>query len=281
MSHNSPISDIGQLGLGKVAKYSGRYDPSLLQAVPRSLHRKALAIAQQLPFAGCDVWHGYELSWLNAKGKPVVALARYIFDASSPNIVESKSFKLYLNSFNQTRFASSSEVQELMQKDLSMVSGGKVEIHFFSPQQWQAFPIKPIPGMCLDDLDVEIQHYQLSPELLCVDQTKQQVQETLYSHLLKSNCLVTRQPDWATVVVNYKGQKINHAALLQYLISFRMHDEFHEPCVERIFMDILSQCKPEYLTVQASYTRRGGLDINPFRTSDPTQHPEIYRINRQ
>jgi len=275
---SNPLKD---LTLGQKTNYSSDYSPELLQAVPRSLNRQELNIVDEQPFKGSDTWNAYELSWLNSKGKPLVGLARFVFDAKSPNIVESKSFKLYLNSFNQTRFDSIEIVTNRMIDDLSKVSGHAVKVELFSAVESELFTVNELPGQCIDMLDISVDHFELNPSVLAVEPAAQVVEETLHSHLLKSNCLITNQPDWASIIVHYKGVKIDQETLLKYLISFRMHNEFHEQCVERIFMDISKACQTEALSVQALYTRRGGLDINPYRHSGIWADVPYYRINRQ
>lgn len=251
--------------LGQPTVYCSQYDPRLLVAIPRQDKRDELGIeADSLPFVGVDVWTGYELSWLNARGLPQVAVARFIFDAASVNLVESKSFKLYLNSFNQTRFETWMQVRKTLAQDLSAASGASVKVELFRVEQAPVCVAAP-EGVCLDDQDIEVDDYDLAPEhLYAADEL---VEETLYSHLLKSNCLVTGQPDWGTVVIHYRGPRIDRAGLLRYIVSFRSHWAFHEQCVERIFMDIQRRCQPERLLVYARYLRRGGLDINPYRAN--------------
>ena len=267
--------------LGKPTEYRADYAPELLYPIPRQLKRDELGIsAATLPFVGEDLWNAYELSWLNAKGKPVVALASFRVPATSPNLVESKSFKLYLNSFNQTPFADTETVQQTLAGDLSAAAGAvvdvKIELLSSRPQPTLGYP----QGILLDELDIVCDTYQPAPQqLLTVDGEK--VEEILYSHLLKSNCLVTGQPDWAMVVIRYRGRPIDHAGLLRYIVSFRGHNEFHEQCVERIYCDITRQCAPDALAVYARYTRRGGLDINPFRSSGEFSVPENIREARQ
>ena len=275
---NSPLAE---LTLGKKTDYCSDYSPELLQSVPRSLNRKELNIVDHQPFLGVDVWNAYELSWLNSKGKPVVSLARFEVDAKSPNIIESKSLKLYLNSFNQTRFDSTDVVQQKIMEDLSFVAGCDVRVELFSAAQNDAFSVDRLPGQCIDVLDISVDCFELNSAILALEPAANVVEETLHSHLLKSNCLITNQPDWASVIIRYKGAKIDQETLLRYLISFRMHNEFHEQCVERIFMDIHNTCQPETLSVQALYTRRGGLDINPYRHSGVWSEVPCYRINRQ
>lgn len=246
--------------LGKTVGYLKTYSPEILYPVPRSLQRDNLKCRD---FKGYDLWRGWELSWLNPKGKPVVASAEFHFPCNTPNLVESKSFKLYLNSFNQTSFASFDAVRAAMEKDLSECAGGPVGIKLFSLEEPQpSLPFKLI-GDCLDSLDIETDIYEVDPKLLKT--SPQIVEETLYSRLLKSNCLATGQPDWGIFYIHYKGPKIDRASLLKYIISFRDHSGFAEHCVERMLSDITVECAPEKLCVATAYTRRGGLDINPVR----------------
>ncbi len=252
--------------LGKPTEYRATYAPDLLYPIPRQLKRDELGIAaDELPFVGEDIWNAYEVSWLTPKGKPVVALATFRVPADSPNLVESKSFKLYLNSFNQTAFADTETVVATLEKDLSAAAGKTVRVAVSLLNDQPAFTIGYPTGDCIDDLDIACDTYQPTPAFLTASDGPV-VEETLYSHLLKSNCLVTGQPDWAMVVIRYRGRPIDRAGLLRYIVSFRNHNEFHEQCVERIFCDITQRCAPEALSVYARYTRRGGLDINPFRS---------------
>ena len=276
------MNDIeSSLPLGKPTDYKSEYDAALLCPVPRTLKRDELGLSATLPFAGEDIWNAYELSWLDPKGKPVVAMGEFRFPCTTSNLIESKSFKLYLNSFNQTRFATFAEVERILQTDLSTASGGEVSVRLLDSNRFATEAISTLPGRCLDDLDIEVGQYQLDPQLLVGSSDGQPViEEELHSHLLKSNCLVTRQPDWASVLISYRGPRIDPEALLRYLISFRQHNEFHEQCVERIFVDLLHHCRPERLTVYARYTRRGGLDINPWRSNFET-HIENLRLARQ
>ncbi|MDO6446431.1 NADPH-dependent 7-cyano-7-deazaguanine reductase QueF [Colwellia sp. 1_MG-2023] len=281
MSHYNNASELDKLTLGKTTQYISEYQPSLLQSVPRSLNRTELNLtAENLPFKGEDIWYGYELSWLNNKGKPVVAVAEFSFPCTSPNIVESKSFKLYLNSFNQTKFTDIHAVQTILCQDLTKTCGAQAKVTLFNVEECPALNIKQIPSTCIDELDIEVEEYHLQPELLSLENDEENTDELLVSHLLKSNCLITNQPDWASIYIDYSGNKINHKSLLKYLISFRQHNEFHEQCVERIFCDIQRYCQPEKLTVYARYTRRGGLDINPFRTTENNK-PFFARTIRQ
>ena len=267
------------LSLGQQSAYISQYTPSLLQPVPRSLNRDDLGLRGELPFQGCDVWTLYELSWLNAKGKPVVAIGEVFVPATSPNLIESKSFKLYLNSFNQTRCDSLEAVQALLVQDLSGCAGAPVSVTLFTLDQ-APHQIAQLPGECIDNLDIEVDGYEFDETLLQGAAGREIVEETLHSHLLKSNCLVTSQPDWGSVVIHYRGPRLDREKLLRYLISFRQHNEFHEQCIERIFTELKHFCAPEKLTVHARYTRRGGLDINPFR-SDWEPVPANLRLIRQ
>jgi len=235
--------------------------------MPRAEQRAALGITGTLPFFGMDVWNAYEMSWLNLRGKPQVGIATLHVPADSPNIVESKSMKLYMNSLNQLRVAGADAVQSLLQADLSAAFGAPVQVTLSTSESFGQTLMGELEGLLLDRLDIELNDYQPNPALLKANTDAPPVQETLVSHLLKSNCPVTNQPDWASVQIRYAGPAIDQAALLTYLIGFRQHQEFHEHCVERIFMDLLRTCKPTKLMVLARYTRRGGIDINPWRSN--------------
>ena len=290
------ISAPDDLSLGKQVDYEYEYNPTLLQGVPRSLSRDTLTFKSEalssdaLPFEGIDTWTGYELSWLNAKGKPQVAILECMVPITSENLIESKSFKLYLNSFNQTRFNSSDEVKRVLKKDLSACAGKDVEVNLILPSEFETLQFREFKGTLLDELDIEIDSYEPDTRYLGLASSYKdnensngdntEVSETLVSHLLKSNCLITSQPDWASIQIKYTGEPIDHEGLLRYLISFRQHNEFHEQCVERIYSDIFNHCKPTKLTVCARYTRRGGLDINPFRTNFEAPYPN-HRQARQ
>ncbi|QBX73864.1 NADPH-dependent 7-cyano-7-deazaguanine reductase QueF [Aeromonas hydrophila] len=267
------------LSLGQQSAYISQYTPTLLQPVPRSLNRDDLGLGGELPFQGCDVWTLYELSWLNARGKPMVAVGEVSVPATSANLIESKSFKLYLNSFNQTRCDSLEAVQAMLVKDLSTCAGSDVSVTLF-PLAQAPHHIAALPGECIDEQDIAVDCYEFDADLLQGAAGSQEVEETLHSHLLKSNCLVTSQPDWGSVVIHYRGPQLDRERLLRYLISFRQHNEFHEQCIERIFTDLKHFCRPSQLTVYARYTRRGGLDINPFR-SDWEVVPANLRLIRQ
>lgn len=269
------------LTLGKSTDYRDIYDASLLQPVPRSLNRDPLGIrADHLPFHGGDIWTLYELSWLNDKGLPQVAVGQVELRDTSVNLVESKSFKLYLNSFNQTRFPSWDAVRETLERDLRACAQGDVSVQLFRLQEIEGQPIAHFSGECIDEQDISIEDYEFDAGHLSGAAGADIVEETLVSHLLKSNCLITHQPDWGSVQIQYRGPRIDREKLLRYLVSFRHHNEFHEQCVERIFCDIQRFCQPETLSVYARYTRRGGLDINPWR-SNTDFAPAAGRLVRQ
>ncbi|MDY4281479.1 MAG: NADPH-dependent 7-cyano-7-deazaguanine reductase QueF [[Pasteurella] mairii] len=256
------------LPLGKQTKYAENYDRTLLQPVPRSLNRDSLGITARQPFTvGADIWTAYEISWLNTKGVPQVAIADVEIDCTSLNLIESKSFKLYLNSFNQSKFSSFDEVCHILQQDLQQCAQGEVKVRLNSLTNYHHTPIAFFAGDCIDEQGIEIVDYQFNPQLLQHCTGENLVDEVLVSHLLKSNCLITQQPDWGSVQIHYVGKQIDREKLLRYLISYRQHNEFHEQCVERIFCDLMQFAQPEKLTVYARYTRRGGLDINPFRSN--------------
>ncbi len=268
--------------LGKVVSYADQcYDPTLLCPVSREPQRAGIGLVGVLPFLGADQWTAYELSWLNLKGKPQVALAHVTVPCDSPNLVESKSFKLYLNSFNMTRIESADEIKRRMVEDLSAAAGARVSVRLVLPEQFGRERMEELQGTSLDRLDLDCDRYTPAPELLTADFTEPDIEETLVSHLLRSNCLVTGQPDWASIQIRYSGPAIDHAGLLGYLVSFRQHNEFHEHCVERIFSDLWTRCRPTRLTVYARYTRRGGLDISPWRASHPAALPAPVRTARQ
>ncbi|ADT87798.1 MULTISPECIES: NADPH-dependent 7-cyano-7-deazaguanine reductase QueF [Vibrio] len=281
MSKYSDAKELAGLTLGKKTEYANQYDPSLLQPVPRSLNRNDLHLGDTLPFLGCDLWTLYELSWLNDNGLPQVAIGEVAIPATSANLIESKSFKLYLNSFNQTRFSTWADVQARLQHDLSACAGETVHVEVKPLAAYTAQPIVTMQGDCIDDQDITITSYAFDDTLLADATSDDVVEETLHSHLLKSNCLITNQPDWGSVEITYRGPKINREALLRYIVSFREHNEFHEQCVERIFTDITRYCHPEHLTVLARYTRRGGLDINPYRSTEQAAPSHNQRMARQ
>lgn len=283
MTDHTHSPELQHSQLGKPTEYKNQYDASLLFAISRQPNRDEIGVDQHqpLPFYGEDTWTGYELSWLNPKGKPQVAVAEFVFPCQSSHIIESKSFKLYLNSFNQSQFASLAHVQQTLQADLSRAAHCEVSVTLYTPQQFNCFIPTELPGICLDEQDISIDTYQLDKNLLKANSNSEQVSETLHSHLLKSNCLITSQPDWASVIIRYQGQAICHQSLLRYLVSFRAHNEFHEQCVERIYTDLMQKFALQKLEVYARYTRRGGLDINPYRSSEQNNTAFKVRINRQ
>ena len=268
--------------LGNHTAYVNKYDASLLFPIEREINWKVRNIERQsLPFlqqpGAVDIWNGYEISWLDTNGKPLVRVAEFRFDARSKYIVESKSFKLYLNSYNLSQFQSESDVLAQMQADLTKASGAQVSVCFHHLDELP--PVQCFKGTCIDDLDVDIEQYSPDAQLLQVN-ADNLAAESLYSHVLKSNCPVTGQPDWASISIVYAGPAIVRESLLKYLVSYREHGDFHEQCVENIFMDIWQQCQPSELTVYARYIRRGGLDINPFRSS-VSAVAENLRLSRQ
>ncbi len=300
MSHGSPNIPTA-VPLGKEVSYPRGYDASLLFPMPRVDARRTLGLASlpslakaagDLPFQGFDLWNAYELSWLNAKGLPKVALLRLKVPCTSPYIIESKSFKLYLNSFNQTRFETVHHVFDHLRRDLAQASGSELELELVGPDQFSNENIVEFAGVDLDKLDVEIDCYQPDAAILKLKQAAldnghqltgegSSVSEKVFSRLLKSNCPVTDQPDWACIEIEYTGSAIDHTSLLKYIVSYRMHNGFHEHCVEKIFVDILKQCAPSSLSVYARYTRRGGLDINPWRATLDVKPPVLGRSARQ
>ena len=273
--------------LGKASAYADQYAPELLYPIPRSAKRLELGLTDTLPFLGADMWTAFELSWLGPRGKPQLALAHITVPCESSHIIESKSLKLYLNSYNNTVFADAAAVLTRLRADLSeaawrgAVVQSSVGVRLLVPELFDREPVQELDGLSLDRLDVECRQYTPAPELLRTAADEPPVTEVLTSRLLKSNCLVTGQPDWGSVQISYSGAAIDQEGLLQYVVSFRNHHEFHEQCVERIFMDIWQRCQPTKLAVYARYTRRGGLDINPFRTSYARALPPNVRTARQ
>jgi 7-cyano-7-deazaguanine reductase len=254
--------------LGKASHYVSTYAPDLLFPIPRAAKWAELGLtASTLPYVGVDLWNCYELSWLLPSGKPVVAIAEFSIPCESANIIESKSFKLYLNSLNQTVFESTGALHACLVQDLSKAAGMTVGVRIRRLADVEEQGISALPGVCIDDLDIFPTDYSHPrPELLRCD-TSRRVEESLHSHLLKSNCPVTSQPDWGSLAVSYTGPALDHASFLAYLVSFREHSDFHEQCVERVFRDLQQLLQPERLTVFARYVRRGGLDINPYRST--------------
>ncbi|MEE3003028.1 MAG: NADPH-dependent 7-cyano-7-deazaguanine reductase QueF [Pseudomonadota bacterium] len=242
--------------LGKETNYKNNYDPSLLISVPRAKSK----ILQH----GFDVWRSWETSWLNNYNKPQIATIILFYSAKSPYIVESKSLKLYLGSLNFTNFSSEADLINTIERDVSFTVGSKVIVKLDNDFICRA----KAPGVNIDNEDIDIIAQRPTPELLKLDEKYCHISETLHTNLFRSCCPVTAQPDWATIVVRYSGLAINHKSLLQYLLAFRNHSGFHESCVSEIFTDIKSSCDPEKLEVQGFFTRRGGIDINPLRSSD-------------
>lgn len=271
------MSWYSKTSLGKETEYHRFYDPALLCPLLRAEGRQALSISAELPFHGVDIWHNYEASWLNAKGKPEVAIVQLSVPAQSPYLIESKSLKLYFNSLNFKRFERTEDYVQLVQRDLSQAAGAGVTVELLPVHH--GYQARVLHGVALDKLDIECNEYMLCASHLHCHEQAEHVEETLFSHLLRSNCPVTNQPDWGSVLIRYQGPALDHEGLLRYLISFREHNDFHEQCVERIYTDIMQHCQPEKLTVQAYYTRRGGLDINPFRSN--YEQPDFQRLSRQ
>lgn len=266
--------------LGKATQYVSQYSPKLLFPIPRSEKRNELD-ARYLKFDGEDIWNAFELSWLNQNGLPQVAIGVFRIPCTSVNIVESKSLKLYLNSFNQTKFQDIEEVQLTIAQDLQRATQGDVKVELFAPGKFSSLAVAELAGELIDEQDIRVDSYQYNPQILESSTSDSEiVEETLISHLLKSNCLITSQPDWASIQVRYQGPKIDREKLLRYFVSFRSHNEFHEQCVERIFADIKNYCGSHKLTVYARYTRRGGLDINPWRSDFETAQDNV-RLARQ
>ena len=277
MIASTPSASPDASPLGRPSAYRKDYAPELLFPIERAPKRAELGIVRAAPFFGEDLWNAYELSWLNPRGKPMVAIGSFRVPASSPRLIESKSLKLYLNSLNGSSFEGPEAVRLTLARDLSAAAGARVGVVVETLDAHPERVLAPVAGELIDTLDLTIERYTYAPELLRVDAAGAVVSETLVSNLLKSNCLVTGQPDWGTLVVRYRGQPIDREALLRYIVSFREHNEFHEQCVERIFMDLRRYCAPQQLAVWARYTRRGGLDINPFRAdaSDASPPPNF------
>ena len=273
------MTDLHASPLGHATTYADAYDPGLLFAVDRAPQRADLGIVVPPPFRGVDLWTAYELSWLDTAGKPQVAIARFAVPAASPRLIESKSVKLYLTAMNQTRFASDTDVAAAMARDLSSATGAPVGVTLTLPQDFAALPRAELAGDCLDLLAIAVERYELAPEALSAGGAI--VDEALFTRLFRSVCPVTGQPDYACVRLAYRGTRINRAGLLRYLVSFRRHPGFHEHCVERIFADVWRRCRPERLSVYARFTRRGGIDINPWRTSGDEPPPSNARTARQ
>jgi 7-cyano-7-deazaguanine reductase len=257
------MTDLARSPLGHATTYAERYDPALLFPVERAPLRAELGLEAPLPFGGADLWTAYELSWLDPPGKPQVAVATWAVPCESPAIVESKSVKLYLTAFNQSRFASAAEVAAAITTDLSAATGAPVRVRLVAPAEFASLPHGELAGTSLDALPLPIVDDAPAPYRLAASGAR--VDETLGTDLFRSVCPVTGQPDYASVQIRYVGPRIDPSGLLAYLVSFRRHPGFHEHCVERIFADLWRRCVPESLAVYARFTRRGGVDINPFR----------------
>jgi 7-cyano-7-deazaguanine reductase len=271
--------DLTGAPLGHATPYPDAYDASLLFAVARAPQRREIGLAEALPFTGVDVWTAYELTWLDPRGKPQVAIATLVVPASTPALVESKSVKLYLGAFAQTRFDGIPEVQATIARDLSHATGGTVQVTLDTAAGGLSERGSDLEGQSLDDLQVTIQRYHPAPEQLAA--AGPVVEETLKTDLFRSLCPITGQPDFASVQLAYRGPAIDRAALLRYLVSYRCHPGFHEHCVERIFVDVMARCRCETLSVYARFTRRGGVDINPLRTNAGLGAPPNLRTARQ
>jgi len=265
-----------EIPLGKTTSYPEEYDPSLLFAITRAESRSLLSLGNDLPFNGCDIWTAWELTWLNANGVPQVASAEIHVPAYSPQLIESKSLKLYLGSFAMTKFESVEKLQRLIESDLNACTGSDIELHIHDTAN--DTDIEEFSGICVDSMDTSCDVFDVDAGFL--QASGDIVEETLHSHLLRSLCPVTSQPDLGSVMISYRGPQIDRVGLLRYIVSFRQHNDFHEACVERMFMDISARCNPEQLTVYARYQRRGGIDINPFRSNFEAP-PGRMRLRRQ
>jgi 7-cyano-7-deazaguanine reductase len=270
---------MNDIPLGKSASYPTDYAPDVLYAVPRQEARAGLGLGPELPFTGVDIWNAWELTWLSLSGLPVVATGVITVPADSPNIIESKSLKLYLNSLSMTRFDSARDVTHTIRDDLSRVAGATVDVDVALAEDSSVDQIAALPGICIDYLDAPMDQFTVEPGLLqTADETV--TNETLHSHLLRSNCPVTNQPDTGSIMIQYTGPEIVRETLLRYIVSYRQHSDFHEACVERIFTDLKDGCRCTELTVYARFNRRGGLDINPYR-SNSGNRAENLRLWRQ
>jgi 7-cyano-7-deazaguanine reductase len=269
---------MAKLPLGKTVDYPEEYAPGVLFPVPRADARSALGLTDPLPFHGVDTWNAWELTWLDAGGRPTVATATMVIDASSPNIVESKSLKLYLGSFAMSRYEDAADVEHLIAADIANVVGAAVDVTLHTGPNPAMAALASLPGRCVDDLPIAGFTEDVDAGLLrCTAGAS--ADGELHSHLLRSLCPVTGQPDYGSLLVRFEGAAIDPASLLAYIVSFRRHNDFHEACVERMFVDILARCGPHKLTVSARYTRRGGIDINPFRTNfgDTADNGRLWR----
>jgi len=265
--------------LGQATVYPEQYSPDLLYAMARIEGRSALGIDGDLPFHGTDIWNAWELTWLDNAGLPQVATAEIVIAADSVNIIESKSLKLYLGSFAMSRFETPMDVAAVLTRDLTACCGANALVTLHAPSSPDSALVSRLPGYCLDTMAVSCDTYEVTPSLLNSDESEL-VAEDLHSDLLRSLCPVTSQPDIGSVAVSYRGPKINREGLLRYIVSYRQHQDFHEACIERMFMDIRERCGAEQLSVYARYQRRGGIDINPFRSNFEATAPNT-RLWRQ
>jgi 7-cyano-7-deazaguanine reductase len=265
--------------LGKATGYPDRYDPGLLFAIERDAQRQALGLRTPLPFNGADLWTAYELTWLDAHGKPQLAVAELRVPADSAATVESKSLKLYLGSFAQESVATPERLAQTIVDDVGRTCRAEVGVVLHRATTSGAPGIAELPGVSLDGENAVAVASEPEAELLAVVETP--IEETLKSALFRSNCPVTGQPDYADVMVRYLGPRMDRASLLAYLLSYRRHAAFHESCVERIYVDIAARCRPERLTVYARFTRRGGIDISPFRSNCESAPVVVHRTPRQ
>jgi 7-cyano-7-deazaguanine reductase len=268
---------LSQSPLGKKSEYVSSYDPAQLCPIPRVKSWEKYGYDSS-PYFGVDVWNAYEISWLNSNGLPQVAIGEFIVPLGSPNLIESKSFKLYLNSLNQTKIENPEGLLEILETDLTGCAGDSVKAKLHSIKNKQDLLSEP-EGKCLDDMDIKIDIYNRDASILRVENSPVHG-EQLYSHLLKTNCPVTGQPDWGSIFIEYSGKQIEQTSLLKYIVSYRGECDFHEQCVENIFLDIMKTCQPDELSVYARYLRRGGLDINPYRSTNK-QIPDNIRLIRQ
>ena len=267
------------LPLGRETDYPHKYAPEVLCPISRADSRASLGIGDELPFAGVDIWNAWDLTWLSPSGLPRVATAEIHVPADSPSIVESKSLKLYLGSFAMSPFESATAVAEAIARDLAACVGAAVSVSVLPVAGTQARRVARLAGACLDELAVACSDWEVNADLLHADPSDL-AQEDVHTHLLRSLCPVTSQPDIGSLQISYSGPRIDHAGLLKYVVSFREHNDFHEACIERMFIDLLNRCGCEALTVQARYQRRGGIDINPVRTNGG-EKPLNLRLWRQ
>jgi 7-cyano-7-deazaguanine reductase len=268
------------LPLGRKSFESNSYNPDQLRSIPRAIGRETVGISAKtaLPFLGEDIWNCWELSWLDFNGKPVVAVAEIRIPVTTPNMVESKSLKLYLNSFSMIRINEPEILRQTIIRDIEHVVEGNVLVQLIMPEAIQKLQIMEPEGICIDHQNISVKEFDVRPDLLAVD--NHTVSETLFSRLIRTRCPVTGQPDWATVCLTYRGQRIRPDSLLRYFVSYRQHQGFHESCVETMFCHILNECRPETLSLIARFTRRGGIDINPFRSTETSSTPNL-RDSRQ